>query len=80
MYEEIGRTLDSEDVLSTGLWEGERSGALPLKPSPCDGGFQRGCFRLAVEPERDTETQTSHIQKSYKGFLALKNFIQHDNK
>lgn len=78
MYEEIGRALDSDEVLSKGLWEGERSGALPLKPSPCDGGFQRGCFRLAVEPERDTETQTSHIQKSYKG--SLKTLIQHDNK
>lgn len=78
VYEEIGRALDSDEVLSKGLWEGERSGALPLKPSPCDGGFQRGCFRLAVEPERDTETQTSHIQKSYKG--SLKTLIQHDNK
>lgn len=54
MYEEIGRVLESEEALSKGLWEGERSGALPLNPSPCDGGFQRGCFRLAVEPERDT--------------------------
>lgn len=54
MYEETGRVLDCEEVLSKGLCEGERSGALPLKPSPCDGGFQRGCFRLAVEPERDT--------------------------
>lgn len=54
VYEEIGRVLESEEALSKGLWEGERSGALPLNPSPCDGGFQRGCFRLAVEPERDT--------------------------
>lgn len=73
MYEEIGRALDSEEVLSKGLWEGERSGALPLKPSPCDGGFQRGCFRLAVEPERDTETQTSHIQKVIQKFSSTEN-------
>lgn len=63
VYEERGRALGKDAVLSKGLRDGDRSGALPLNPSPCDGGFQRGCFRLAEEPERDTETQTTFLHK-----------------